>query len=73
MHHKQATSLTLLLKFGDEWTERVKLPPNPYLSTRRLITVDRPRKFVFQQHNNIRQKEDGTGEGRRGFVLLVIR
>lgn len=69
MHSKQATSLTLPLKFGDEWTERVDLPPNSYLSTWRLITVDRPRKFVFQQHNNIGRKEDGTG-GENGFVTI---
>jgi hypothetical protein len=69
MHPKQARNLTLPLKFGDEWTECVDLPPNTYLSTWRLITVDRPRKFVFQQHNNIGQKEDGTG-GERGFVTI---
>jgi hypothetical protein len=69
---KQARNLTLPLEFGDEWTERVELPPNTHLSTWRLITVDRPRKFVFQQHNDIGRKEDGTGVSG-GLSLLVTR
>lgn len=61
--------LTLPLKFGDTWTEKVDLPPNTYLSTWTLITVVRPRKFVFQQVNKIGMKEDGTG-GSDGFTTI---
>jgi hypothetical protein len=54
--------LTLPLKFGDTWTEKVSLPPNTYYSTWTLITVERPHKFVFQQKNDIaRTDEAGTG------------
>jgi hypothetical protein len=62
--------LILPLKFGDTWTEKVSLPPNMYYSTWTLITVERPRKFVFQQKNDIaRTDEQGTGSVQ-GFTTI---
>ena len=61
--------LTLPLKFGDTWTEKVDLPPNTYLSTWTLITVVRPKKFVFQQVNKIGMREHGSG-GHDGFTTI---
>ena len=66
---KSGQDLTLPLKFGDTWTEKVDLHPNTYLSTRTLITVVRPRKFVFQQVNKVGMKEDGSG-GVDGFTTI---
>lgn len=61
--------LSLPLRFGDTWTEKVDLPPNTYFSTWTLITVERPRKFVFQQKNDIGKKADGTGS-IQGFTTI---
>jgi hypothetical protein len=50
--------------------EEVSLPNNTYYSTWTLITVERPRKFVFQQKNDIaRTDEQGTGSVR-GFTTI---
>lgn len=59
--HEGSKHLTLPLKVGDTWTERVDLPSNLYLSTWTLITAIRLKKFVFQQTENVGMKEDGTG------------
>lgn len=61
--------LTLPLKFGDTWTEKVELPENIYYSTWTLITVIRPRKFVFQQVNDI-AKPSETGKGIDGITTI---
>lgn len=45
----QDKNLKVPLQIGDVWTEKVDLPQNRYLSTWRLITAERPRKFAFQQ------------------------
>ena len=72
MHSKRHKDPALPLKSGDGWTERVELLPDTYLSTWKLITVHRPRKFVFQQNNNFGQKENGTG-WPSGFTTIFIR
>ncbi|KAK4499767.1 hypothetical protein PRZ48_007953 [Zasmidium cellare] len=66
----QDRNLKVPLQLGDTWTEKVTLPPNMYLSTWRLITAERPRKFAFQQTNQIGMKEDGTG-GVDGFTTIT--
>ena len=53
--------LSLPLKVGDVWTEKVDLPPNQYDSTWTLITAIRPKKWVFQQVDKVGMKSDGTG------------
>lgn len=62
-------NLSLPLKFGDTWTEKVDLPPNTYYSTWKLLTVERPRKFVFQQQNDIGKLGDGSG-AINGFTTI---
>lgn len=66
----QDRNLKVPLQLGDVWTEKVDLPPNTYLSTWRLITAERPRKFAFQQINNVGMKEDGTG-GVDGITTIT--
>ena len=71
--HEGSKHLTLPLKFGDTWTERVELDTphghNIYLSTWTLITAIRPRKWVFQQIDKIGMKEDGSG-GHDGITTI---
>lgn len=45
--------LTIPLKFGDKWTEKVSLAKNTYYSQWTLITAIRPAKFVFEQVDGI--------------------
>lgn len=61
--------LSLPLESGDEWTEKVDPSANIYIDTATLITIHRPRKFVFQQHNEVGMKGDGTG-GSQGFATI---
>lgn len=51
--------LKLPLQVGDTWEEKVDLPPNLYVSKWTLITALRPRKWVFQQINDVGKHEDG--------------
>lgn len=61
------------LEFGDTLSEKVSLPPNSYISKWRLIRTKKPYQFVFQQQDNIGEKEDGTSVGSQGFTTIAYR
>ena len=67
--HEGSKHLSLPLQIGDEWTEKVDLPPNLYQSAWVLITARRPTKWVFQQTNKVGMKADGTG-GVEGVTTI---
>jgi len=69
--HKQATKFPL--EFGDQWVEKVSLPPNSYLSKWTLIRSKKPYQFVFQQQDDIGAKEDGSSPGSQGFTTIAYR
>lgn len=61
------------LEFGDEWVEKVSLPPNNYLSKWTLIRTKKPYQFVFQQQDDIGATEDGSSAGAQGFTTIAYR
>lgn len=61
------------LEFGDTFSEKVSLPPNSYVSKWTLIRTKKPYQFVFQQQDNIGEKEDGSREGSQGFTTIAYR
>ncbi|KAI4638667.1 hypothetical protein J4E93_009968 [Alternaria ventricosa] len=63
-------NLSLPLKVGDVWTEKVALPNNTYHPQWVLEIADRGRKFAFRQVNNIAAGEDGSG-GVKGYCWIT--
>ncbi|KAL4805223.1 hypothetical protein BDV18DRAFT_142180 [Aspergillus unguis] len=66
---KENEHLELPLKFGDVFTEKVVLENNTYHSKWTLITAIRPRRWVFQQVDDIGKRADGTG-GVKGTCTI---
>ena len=63
-------NLSLPLKVGDIWTEKVALPNNTYHPQLIFEIADRGRKFAFRQVNNIAAGEDGSG-GVKGYCWIT--
>lgn len=63
-------NLSLPLKVGDVWTEKVALPKNTYHPKWVLEIADRGRKFAFRQVNNVAAGEDGSG-GVSGYCWIT--
>ncbi|KAI4699885.1 hypothetical protein J4E89_011059 [Alternaria sp. Ai002NY15] len=63
-------NLSLPLKVGDVWTEKVALPNNTYYPQWVLDIADRGRKFAFRQVNNLAAGEDGSG-GVQGYCWIA--
>ena len=57
---KDDEPLELPLKVGATWTEKAPLKANTYLLHYTLIAAVPPRKWVFQQVDNLGCKADGT-------------
>jgi hypothetical protein len=62
--------LSLPLKVGDVWTEKVALPENTYHPKWVLETADRSRKFAFRSVNGIAVDVDGSG-GVEGYCWIT--
>lgn len=67
---REGEKLSLPLKVGDTWTEKVVLGENVYHSKWVLEIAERGRKFAFRQINKIGERPDGSG-GVDGFCWIT--
>ncbi|KAH8901425.1 hypothetical protein GQ53DRAFT_740356 [Thozetella sp. PMI_491] len=63
-------NLTIPLKVGDKWVEKVSLAENTYYSGWTLITAVRPWKWVFEQYNGIGAVDEQLNGGVEGITKI---
>lgn len=66
----QQDHLSLPLKLGDKWTEKVSLPDNTYYSEWTLITAVRPWKWAFLQVDGIGDTDEAISNGEKGTCTI---
>ncbi|KAJ3549761.1 hypothetical protein NM208_g340 [Fusarium decemcellulare] len=62
--------LTLPLKLGDQWVEKVSLAENTYYSKWTLITAIRPWKWAFLQADGIGATDEAISDGVPGTTKI---